>query len=337
MTAGENVPLPGSVAEGMLFFLPLPQLLELLNLPPRSGPEQAPPSIEGSDWPPHAQWRQLLADGLFAHPAARDYWQQRLDEERILACQVLPRQASSLDRLRCLTDSPLSLQLGCPQADARLREHLRDDADAEALLDSPLVIEARLADVFAAALRLAAWRVVDISLRHWELLAQDGQQDEVLLESFLPSLSAENGHWSNPVEGYLAHLAGLAGCPEQQPHCSYLAQLWAEEDGDTWSRERQLYRWRQGRERADAWAVRELMQAILRRMLGEGCDESDLSLNQQLLCESFHFAESCAYLRRTLSRLGLVDTAITEIFAVYRSEYARARAALGRPLAAPGT
>ncbi|MFD2407030.1 hypothetical protein ACFSVK_17005 [Azorhizophilus paspali] len=74
------------------------------------------------------------------------------------------------------------------------------------------------------------------------------------------------------------------------------------------------------------------MDAVLDRLLDGGA-AGELSLNRQLLCESFHFVESCAYLRQTLSRLGMAETMIGEIFAVYRNEYLRARAVLGRPLA----
>ncbi|GAB3395575.1 hypothetical protein [Azotobacter armeniacus] len=335
MIADETVPLQEAVVEGILFFLPLPQLLELLHLPGPAEPSELPVATGGPYRSAHAQWQRLLADSLFTHPAARDYWQQRLEEERTLACQILPQLDSSLDRLRCLAQSSLATELGCPPAGERLRRHLQmlKASETDALLESDLLLETRLADVFAVPLRLAAWRVVDLSLQHWELLTQDGQQDEVLLEIFLPAFDAASGQWSNPVENYLAHLAALAGCSEQRSDCSSLGRLWAGEGADVQTRERLLGAWRQGRRRADAHAVAGLMDAVLRRILGEGDEEGDLALNHQLLCESFRFAESCAYLQRTLSRLGMADGAITEIFAVYRAEYHRARAALGRPLA----
>lgn len=339
MTADGNVPLPEAlVEEGTLFFLPLPQLLALLNLPAADAPPDASSGGAGY-WPAHAQWQRLLADGLFAHPAAQDYWQQRLEEEHRLAGQILPQQ-DALARLRCLTLSPLAGELGCPPAGERLRRHLQEASETDALLESELLLETRLADVFAAALRLAAWRVVDLSLQHWELLSGDGEQDEVLLERFLPAFDAEGGQWSNPVEDYLAHLAGMlgCGCPEQPSDCSGLARVWAGERADAQAREHLLGAWRQGRRRADARTVAGLMNAVLRRLLGGGEGEApgDLALSRQLLCESFRFAESCAYLQRTLGRLGMADGAIAEIFAVYRSEYRRARAALGRPLAEDG-
>lgn len=332
MTAGGTVPLQEAAVEGTLFFLPLPQLLELLNLPLPAGPSE-PSEASAPYWPAHAQWQRLLADGLFEHPAARDYWQRRLEEERTLACQLLPELDSGLDKLRCLAHSPLATELGCPPAGERLRRHLQTpEIDADTLLESELVLESRLADVFAVALRLAAWRVVDLSLQHWEQLNQNGEQDEVLLETFLPTFDSASGQWSNPVEDYLAHLATLGGCPEPQPNGSGLARLWAGEGANVLARERLLGDWREGRRRPTALALTGLMDAVLRRILGEGSGEGDLALNRQLLCESFRFAESCAYLQRTLSRLGMADGAIAEIFAVYRREYCRARAVLDRPL-----
>lgn len=331
MIADGTVPLQEAVIEGTLFFLPLPKLLELLNLPV-PGESGELPGTGPCYWSSHAQWQRLLAGDLFIHPAARDYWRQRLEEERILACQILSQLDSGLDRLRCLAYSPLATELGCPPAAERLRHYLREAAETDELLESDLLLEARLADVFAMAIRLAAWRVVDFSLQHWELLAQDGQQDEVLLETFLPAFDPLSGQWSNPVEGYLTHLATLAGYPEQHPDCSSLGRLWAGEGTDAQAREHLLGAWRQGRRRADVHAVAGLMDAVLQKILGEGDEAGDLAPSRRLLCESFRFAESCAYLQRALSRLGMADEAIAEIFAVYRSEYRRARTALGRPL-----
>ncbi|WP_349617308.1 hypothetical protein [Azotobacter salinestris] len=335
MTA-ETVPLQEAVIEGTLFFLPLPQLLELLNLPVQN-PDKLPEALgDRGYWSCHAQWQQLLDGGLFSHSAARAYWRQRLEEERALACQILTQQESGLGRLRCLAHSALAGELGCPPAGERLRCQLQDTEETDALLESGLLLETRLADVFALALRLAAWRVVDLSLQHWELLAEGGEQDEVLLERFLPAFDNVSGHWNNPVEDYLAHLATLAGCAEQEGECSGLARLWAGEDMDVRTREYLLGAWCQGRRRADARAVTGLMDAVLRRLLGVGEAPGDLALNRQLLCESFRFVESCAYLQRTLGRLGMADAAVGEIFAVYHNEYRRARAALGRPLAEDG-
>ncbi|MGV6474726.1 hypothetical protein [Azotobacter vinelandii] len=334
MTANGTVPLQeAAIEEGTLFFLPLPLLLELLNLP-RQSQDNPPEALDAPGyWSCHAQWQRLLDGGLFVHPAARDYWRQRLEEERRLTNQILAQQDSGLDRLRCLAHSPLATELGCPSAGERLRRHLRDIEETDALLENELLLETRLADAFALALRLAAWRVVDLSLEYWELLAEDGEQHEVLLERFLPNIDATNGQWNNPVEDYLVHLAALVDdCPEQQDDYSSLARLWAREGMDVQTREYQLDAWRQGRRRADARTVAGLMDAVLDRLL-DGGSAGDMSLNRQLLCESFRFVESCAYLRRTLSQLGIAETMIGEIFAVYRSEYFRARAVLGRPLA----
>lgn len=325
-----------SESEGSLLFLPLAHLLPLLNLD--SLRRTSEPLYKGENdphWQPYAEWRELLATG-FKHPAARHYWQERLEEERTLACQVLPRIPATTERIRCFAESRLAEELGCPEARERLCNLLEQEADLPALLEHPLVLESRIADVHAVLIRLAAWRVVDLSLEHWEDLCQGGQQERVLLQCFLPNCDPLNGRWSNPLGQYLDHLARLSGCPENGNAHRHLAALWAGKGKHSIHGSlRLLGSWRKGRGRPQTSAVRELIEAVLQDILAGEEASGDPQLSARLLEESFRFAESCGYLQRTLSRHGVPDQVVAEIFAVYLPEYRKARAALGKPLADP--
>ena len=67
------------------------------------------------------------------------------------------------------------------------------------LLEHPLVLQSRIADAHVVLIRLAAWRVVDLSLEHWDTLSQTGLEDVVLLENFLPALDPASGRWRAPL------------------------------------------------------------------------------------------------------------------------------------------
>lgn len=319
------------VEEGPLLFPPLVHLSELLNIDIRSETSRAGMNTHR---PLHTEWRDLLT-ASFKHPAARQFWQARLEEDRELACRILPTISGTVEKFRCFMQSDLSKALGCPSARMRLEQLLGQALPERTLLAHPLVLQSRIADVHAVMIRLAAWRVVDLSLEHWDTLSQTGQENEVLLQNFLSTLDAASGRWSTPLGEYLDHLALISGCPSNENPDQHLATLWETDGGEGQSpdcKRRLLEHWRRGRARPTADAIATLAKAALQGIFARESRIGDFQLNARLLKESFRFAESCGHLQRTLSRNAVPDQVISEIFSVYPTEYRKARAALGRPL-----
>ena len=317
--------------EGTLLFPPLAHLSELLNTDIRSAVARSGVNFHR---PLHAEWGSLLTTS-FKHPAARQFWQDRLEEDRELACRILPTISGAVEKFRCFIQSALSQELGCRSARMRLEQLLEQEWPERTLLEHPLVLQSRIADAHVVLIRLVAWRVVDLSLEHWDVLSQTGLEDVVLLENFLPALDPASGRWSAPLEEYLDHLALISGCPSSGNPDQHLAALWEKDSGEGQSpdcKRRLLEHWRWGQTRPTEDAIAALVKATLQAIFARESRIGDFQLNARLLKESFRFAESCGHLQRTLSRNAMPDQVISEIFSVYGTEYRRARAALGRPM-----
>lgn len=314
--------------KGTLLFPPLSHLAELLNIGHLSAPGGPGQSVQ-------AEWRDLL-NSTFGSPVARHFWHDKLEEERALIHCILQSLPGTTEKIRCYVRSPLAMELGCPSTLKRLERLLEQGLPEERLLEHPLVIQARLADAHAVLIRLAAWRVVDLSLVHWDTLQQTGHQERVLLQHFLPVHNTRTGHWSNPLAVHLDQLARLCGCPPEESPTLYLADLWQRslrEEAMPSGKQTLLEHWRAGLARPKKNTVSELLNVVVRTLLEREGKANASPLNIQCLTESFHFAEGCSYLRKALTRHALPNRVISDVFAIYQPEYHKARTILGHPLA----
>nr|BFD41269.1 hypothetical protein FFPRI1PSEUD_27680 [Pseudomonas sp. FFPRI_1] len=318
----------------------LGKLLRMLRSRPSMQPVLEDALAKDVLWRPYVEWSGMLAGSLFAHAQCTTYWKARLQDEWDLVCRQLPIAGSLRARVALLAESTLARELGCPGTPERLLALLATTEDDDALLKHTTLHHCRIADCVSVLLRFAAWLVVDGSLINWQLLAQDGFQDPLLMEQFLPRVGPQPQQWSNPLGDCLEHFARLCRSPSNVSSCAALGQLWAQHQYhkgqilDLASKQRSLRDWISGTKgRPQPANVRSLAQAVsLAAGAVRGLETTEDDPLVDSLAHMLHFAETCRFLQQEMTRAGLPDSQISQVFACYGQEYRRARQLLGVPL-----
>lgn len=291
-------------------------------------------------WPRAAEWAGLFGSGFFKCQGSRSFWLQFVKEAKVLNAERLRSGASYLHLFAVYACDPLVQRFGCsvmrPVLEKRLSE-LDDDSSAES---DPILHRVYIADHFAVLMRLLAWQVADMVVELWEVVEQDGMENDIPLESILPAQDPGSYEWSDPMTSALQRLAKRAGWDERQLATTFLGNLWARIDvskqTQATSRLRLLRNWvrrEKGRPQFESLlalasaATQE--QAVLAGLSPKG-RETDAWFQAVIL----RVAEALSLIRPHLSDQGFTAEQISGIFGVYATEYRTARELLGKPMKA---
>ena len=341
-------------------FLPVPKtMVKLLEVPSRPIGRsaftrfmKAAPNLDavhalmidqlGHDysWPRASEWMGLFDSSFFKHGASKCFWRQFVKEATELNVERLRSGSSALRLLAVYARDPLVWRFGCsvmrPVLEQRLSE-LDEDSYAES---DPILHRVYIADHITVLMRMLAWQVADMVVDLWEMVEQDGMENDIPLESILPTLDIDTHEWSDPMTSALQRLATRAGWKGRQLATTFLGNLWARIDLSrqvtATSRLRLLRNWvqrKKGRPQFEsllslASAVTQ-EQAILKGLSPEG-RENDAWFQAAIL----RVAEALSLIRPYLSEQGFSAEQIAGVFDSYAAEYRTARELLGKPMEA---
>lgn len=286
------------------------------------------------------EWMGLFDSGFFRQEASKGFWIQFVKEAMVLNAERLRSGPGYLHLFAVYARDPLVKRFGCsvmrPVLEKRLRE-LGDDASAEY---DPIIQRVFIADHFTVLLRMLAWQVADMVVELWDMVEQDGMENDIPLESILPTQDPHTQEWSDPLVSALQRLARKGGWKKRPLERTFLGNLWARRDTsksvEASSRHRLLRDWvqrKKGRPQFEsllslARAVTE-EQAVLARRSSKG-HELDAWFQAAIL----RVAEALSLIRSSLSDQGFSAEHIAGVMDAYRTEYRIARELLGKPMEA---
>ena len=284
-------------------------------------------------WQPYHEWVGFLEAANFNSPQTKEYWLERIEEERTLACSVLPSIPDYPEKIIAINTSELSRKIGSFSA-RKIFGSLTDKNNQPNALESQEFIEAKIADTFTVLIRFGAWLVADRVFENWEDMEREGLSDVVILQEIIPVFDTDTGDWIRPLQVFLDKLAILTGCPEGTSTSVHLGKIWEEALGaEPMSKQRLIRYWMDAAPgKPDKSSVEGLMAVLLPHIRSKSTFWHD----RKLLTDTFRFAWVCHHIRTLLTKQGLPNELVSEVFSVYGSEYRRARAALGKPLSSTG-
>lgn len=282
-------------------------------------------------WRPYHEWSALIASRCLHKELSKRYWQSLVDKERELVAEL--RHALSIhDKLRILLESDLVSEPGCSLARQDAKELLSVDPPSGGFDAYPELIRFRLCAFSSMLLRFAAWLAAE-----WEYLTAS-YKVRVPLETFLPQFSPVSGVWNNPVSLFLDHMADKYGCPSETTASAFLGRVWAEHEflndnivygqrSDIASKQKLLRNWiRREGGRPEYSSIKGLTEAVAYQQASPDSDE--LKAVSTGYAMAMVFLETCREFRLSLSKYGLPNAMIEEVFASFNAEYRKASQAI---------
>lgn len=291
-------------------------------------------------WPTAADWLSFFGSNFFTQPEARSFLMDFTREVMQLNGEAIPSAKALRAKWLAYVESPAVARFGCPAARPMLSRRLSELRDDALLERDPVIHQAISADLISVLMRLAAWVVADLAVRHWDAMVRDGMADKVPLQSLLPAFDPATGDWSSPMVSAIEALATKAGWAKKEKAITYLGTVWAESDNckevDPSSCIRLLRDWvRLDKGRPKFESLLALTRAAISKEVRlAGISQNDHEYFSWTHAMVLRFAETLFRLRPDLTRKGYSVALITGIMGVYSEEYRFARQYLGKPMGA---